>query len=95
MIDADWRALVLDFVERRCSEAAFNDLFLDAWRAARDCGKPIPKPVDDLFYVVEAYCPDPALRNPQSPYEADDAALRQSAVEALARLSSPLPPLGT
>ncbi len=95
MTDADWRALILDFVSGRSSEAAFHDRFLAAWRATRDAGEPLPPPVGDLFYVVEAYCPDPALRNPASPCEADDAELRLSAEQAFRRLQSPLPPVGT
>ena len=45
----------------------------------------------NFFYVIEAYCPDPALRTPDSPFAADDAEFRASAEIALARLLADRP----
>ena len=50
-----------------------------------------PEGIETLFYTVEAYCPDPALRDPTlrntgSPFEADEAEVRKDAELALARL---------
>lgn len=89
MSDGDWRELLAAFVDRRINEAIFHDRFFDAWNrlsAAHFAIAP-PPAIEELFYVVEAYCPDPALRDPESPYEADDAELRAAAERALARLS--------
>lgn len=86
---ADWRRLVAAFVGRDIDERAFHDRFFEMWNAVSASGfaVDIPKAVETLFFVVEAYCPDPALRDPDSLYEADDAELRQAAETALAALS--------
>jgi hypothetical protein len=87
--DADWHHLVRDFVERRIDEAAFHDRFFELWHASQRAQETIPRTIETLFYVVEAYCPDPALRDPNSAYEADDAELRQAAETAFAELPAP------
>jgi hypothetical protein len=87
--DADWHNLISDFVERRIDERTFHDRFFDRWHASDKTRADLPSAIDTLFFVVEAYCPDPALRDPASPYEADDAELRQAAGTALAALSTP------
>lgn len=84
--DGGWHELLVAFCAGRIGEADFHDRFLGLWRRARDGGQPLPPPVDSLFYVVEAFCPDPALRDPASRFEADAAELRSSAEFALARL---------
>jgi hypothetical protein len=84
-----WHGLIRDFVERRIDERAFHDRFFELWHANPKTRDAIPPAVETLFYVVEAYCPDPALRDPSSSYEADDAKLRQAAGKALAELPAP------
>lgn len=84
--DGDWLELLSAFTGRHIDEAVFHDRFFERWRAERDGPDPLPPAIEDLFYVVEAYCPDPALRTPDSLLEADDAELRASAEIALARL---------
>lgn len=88
MTDADWAVLVREFVDRRIDERAFHDRFFAAWHRLSADGWPLPRPpaIETLFYVVEAFCPDPELRDPRSPYEADDAELRQAAETALRAL---------
>ena len=89
MSDARWHMLVRDFVARRMDEAAFHDRFFELWHATDREHVPAPPAIETLFFVVEAYCPDPALRDPNSTYEADDAELRQAAEKALAELPIP------
>ena len=89
MSDGFWHILVSDFVDRRIDERTFHDRFFDRWHASDTSRADIPPAIETLFYVVEAYCPDPALRDPASPYEADDAELRQAAGTALAALAKP------
>lgn len=86
---ADWRRLVAAFVGRDTDEREFHDRFFETWHAVSASGfaVEVPKAIETLFFVVEAYCPDPALRDPSSPYEADDAELRQAAETALAALA--------
>jgi hypothetical protein len=87
--DARWHMLVRDFAARRIDEAAFHDRFFELWHASTRAHAHIPPAIETLFFVVEAYCPDPALRDPDSAYEADDAELRQAAEKALAELPIP------
>ena len=89
MSDARWHILISDFVERRIDERTFHDRFFEHWHASPKPRDHLPPAIETLFYVVEAYCPDPALRDPASPYEADDAELRQAAATALAELAPP------
>ena len=85
MSDATWHRLIDDFLQRRIDEPTFHDRFFDLWHGASATGwtEGIPPPIDKLFYVVEAYCPDPELRNPDSGYEADERELREAAEQAL------------
>lgn len=89
MSDGDWHHIICDFVERRIDERTFHDRFFYRWHASDKSRCDIPPAIERLFFVVEAYCPDPALRDPASPYEADDAELRQAAGAALAELPEP------
>ena len=77
----DWRRLIGDFLAGSLDAAGFHDGFLALWRRDRDAG--LPEAVDRLFYVVEAFTPDPALRQPDQPWEAGEAELRQAARQAL------------
>ncbi len=83
MSDGGWHPLVRAFVERRIDERTFHDRFFDLWHAAQHANDRVPPPIETLFYVVEAYCPDPSLRDPASLYEANDAELRDAAGKAL------------
>ena len=89
MSDARWHILISDFVERRIDERTFHDRFFDRWHASDKSRADIPPAIETLFYVVETYCPDPALRDPDSVYEADDAELQAAAKKALAALPIP------
>ena len=89
MSHAAWHTLISDFVERRIDERTFHDRFFGRWHASDKSRADIPPAIERLFFVVEAYCPDPALRDPASTYEADDAELRQAAGTALAGLPKP------
>jgi hypothetical protein len=86
--DGGWLHLVEDFVERRIDTATFHDRFFDLWRAAAPGTPEHPEAVETLFLTVEAYCPDPNLRDPGSPFEADESELRRHAEIALARLKA-------
>jgi len=88
--DADWHNLIQEFVARRIAEATFHDRFFELWRASSQSGHAnLPRPIETLFFVVEAYCPDPSLRDPGSAYEADGVELRRAAETALANLARP------
>ncbi len=85
---AEWRSLLESFVEGRMSGPDFERAFLDAWRHDRDNGIRVARAVDTLFYEVDAYCADPALRGPN---DIDEAALLAATREALARFDEPWP----
>ena len=88
MSDEAWLLLVQSFVERRIDVDAFHDRFFEIWHAQPRFGPVCPKAIEQLFFTVEAYCTDPALRDPGSPYEADEAEVRKDAEIALARLKA-------
>lgn len=88
MSDEAWHNLVLTFVDKRIDINAFHDRFFELWHAQPRFGPFCPKAIEQLFFTVEAYCPDPALRDPGSPYEADEAEVRKDAEIALARLNA-------
>ncbi len=88
MNDAAWLHLVEEFVDGRCDVNAFHDRFFELWNAQPRFGPPCPAAIEQLFFTVEAYCPDPALRDPGSLYEADEAEVRKDAEIALARLKA-------
>ena len=82
-----WLQLVEAFVGRRIDVNTFHDRFFELWHEeARTEPSRIPEGIETLFYTIEAYCPDPALRDPGSPFEADEAEVRKDAEFALARL---------
>ena len=88
MSDDAWLQLVESFVERRIDVDVFHDRLFELWHAQPHFGPFCPNAIEQLFYSVEAYCPDPALRDPGSPYEADEAEVRKDAEIALARLKA-------
>jgi hypothetical protein len=76
----EWRALIEELLAGTTSPAAFHDGFFRLWRRDRDTG--LPEPIERLFDVVEAFTPDPALRDASQPWEADEGELRQAAERA-------------
>lgn len=80
-----WPRLLQDFLAGRISAAVFHDRFFVLWRKQFD-GDTVPAAVERLFFVVEAFTPDPALRDPALPWEADEAELRAAARLALGEL---------
>jgi uncharacterized protein (DUF1684 family) len=86
--DDPWRHLIAQFIARHIDVDAFHDRFFELRRASLHAAQEIPEPVERLFYAVEAYCPDPALRDPASRYEADEAEVRNEAQLAWARLAA-------
>ena len=78
--DADWRALIEDFVAGRTDGPTFERAYLDRWRRARDNGERERRAVDKLFYGVDAFCADPALRGDT---DIDETQLRAEARQAL------------
>jgi hypothetical protein len=88
MSDGRWTDLLDDFLERRIDERAFHDRFFEFWHRCVATGSTDfpPDAIETLFFVVEAYCPDPLLRDPGNGYEADDAELRTAARTAFRAL---------
>ena len=89
MSDDGWHDLVEGFVAQRIDVDTFHNRFFELWHAnsrASTFGSTHPEGIETLFYTVEAYCPDPALRDPASRIEADEAEVRKDAEFALARL---------
>lgn len=78
----DWEELLAGFVDGRLTTEAFHDAFFALWRRQFE-GDPVPAPVERLFYVVEAFTPDPALRDAGQPWEADADEVRDAALRAL------------
>jgi hypothetical protein len=62
--DVAWLHLVEAFVERRIYTNAFHDRFFELWHAEPRYGPFIPEAIEQLFFTVEAYCPDPAPSKP-------------------------------
>jgi hypothetical protein len=84
--EAGWIALLAAHAEGGLPARAFHDRFLAAWREARDTLGGAPAAVEALFFVVEAFDPDPGLRTPPMPWDADEAELAAATRAALARL---------
>ena len=78
-----WRELVELFVSGRVDVDLFHDRFFEIWRAAGSRDEHLPKSVEQLFYVVESYSPDPVLRQAG---DAGEAEIRAAAVRALSAL---------
>ena len=90
MTKADWERLMCRFIGGDLDGPRFERAFLDAWREARDKGESEPYAVDLMFYEVDAYCADPALR---AETDLDEAGLRDAARRLVDRLDEPWPPL--
>lgn len=87
----DWAALAEQFVEGKMTGPEFERAFILAHRHAAEHGETIPYAMDLLFYEVDAYCADPALRGPE---DIDEVELRAAAIRLLGRLDEkwPRPP---
>jgi hypothetical protein len=81
-VTGDWERLLAGLVDGRLTTEAFHDDFFVLWRRQFE-GGPVPAPVERLFYVVEAFTPDPALREAGQPWEADADEVLQAARHAL------------
>ena len=89
MSDDAWCALITAFAEGDLDGPTFERRFLDLRRGEIDRGVSQRFAVDLLFYEVDAYCADPALRGAE---DIDEAELRRQAVLCLARWEAPWPP---
>lgn len=69
---------------------AFERAFLDCHRAAVEAGEGVPYAADLMFYEVDGYSADPALRDTG---DNDDAMLRAHAQRLVLRLDEPWPRL--
>ena len=85
---AGWVALIGDFVAGRLDGACFEQRFSDATRTATNVGESVPYAVDLLFYDLDAYSADPALRGEG---DNDGDSLRSVAQQLLARIDEPWP----
>lgn len=82
---AEWEALLERFLAGDMATEAFHDRFFALWHERFD-SDPAPAPVERLFYVVEAFTPDPALRDARHPWDAEADEVLQAARRALAEL---------
>ena len=89
--DAGWRSLIEAFAAGRIDGPSFERRFLALWRADIARGESPRHAVDLLFYEVDAYCDDPALRGEQ---DIDEEELRRQARLCLSRWHEPWPPTG-
>ena len=87
MHKSEWQALVNRLLDGDMDAPAFETAFIGAYNAARLPGD-VPYTMDLLFYEVDAYCADPALRGPN---DIDDAQLRAAARALVARIDESWP----
>jgi hypothetical protein len=85
-----WRTLVEDFVNGRLDAPTFERRYIELYRLEAVRGASIRFAVDQLFYEVDAYCADPALRGPQ---DIDQVELQRAAEKALRDWDLPWPPI--
>lgn len=88
MRDDPWRTLIEAFAEGALDGPTFERRFLALRRGEIDRGESPRFAVDLLFYEVDAFCADPALRGPE---DIDEAELRRQAQRCLARWDEPWP----
>ncbi len=55
MTPADWQSLVETFLSGEIDAETFRDDFLEGWQAARDDRVKIPRAVEKLHELVEAF----------------------------------------
>jgi len=85
---AEWEALLERFLAGDMATEAFHDRFFALWHERFD-SEPAPAPIERLFYVVEAYSPDPTLRDDRRPWDAGPEEVLQAAQRALSELKGP------
>lgn len=85
-----WQTLMRRLVTGDLDGPAFERAYLDAMREAGRKATPVPYAADLMFYEVDAYCADPALRGEG---DLDEAGLRAAAERLLGRLDEPWPAL--
>ena len=81
----DYLALMRAFLSRHITASDFERRYLDLFQDD-PTERPAPtfRALNDLFFDVDAFCPDPALRGPDDLGEAE---LRASVQAAVAKLS--------
>ena len=85
-----WATLMQGLLDGTMDGPAFQDEFLAASRVAVARGERVPYAADLMFYEVDAYCADPALRGEA---DLDEAGLRDAARRLITRLDEPWPKL--
>lgn len=85
-----WTSLMQRFIDGALDGPRFERGFLDAFREKRDAGERVPYAADLMFYEVDAYCADPALRGEN---DLDEAGLRNAARRLITRMDEPWPKL--
>jgi hypothetical protein len=81
-LSEDWEQLLESVLDGRLTPEAFHDAFFVLWRRQFE-GEHLPAPVERLYYVVEAFTPDLALRGKGLPWEADADEVLEAARQAL------------
>jgi hypothetical protein len=82
MSDEPWRILIEAFSDGALDGPTFERRFLELRRGEIGRGVSQRFAVDLLFYEVDAFCADPALRDRE---DIDEAELRRQAMRCLAR----------
>lgn len=90
MDKAGWQQMMQQFVAGQISAPEFERRFLEKSRVAVEAGERVPYAVDLMFYEVDAYCADPALRSAD---DNDDEMLRRHAERLLTRMDEAWPRL--
>ena len=90
MDDRQWRRLIEAFVDGRIDGPDFEARFLAMRRDEIARGESQRYAVERLFYEVDAYCADPALRDDG---DIDEVTLREEARRCLAGWEEPWPPI--
>ncbi|SFZ83666.1 self-protective colicin-like immunity [Devosia enhydra] len=85
-----WERLMQALLDGEMDGPQFQDEFLAASRDATARGERVPYAADLMFYEVDAYCADPALRGEN---DLDEAGLRDAARRLITRLDEPWPKL--
>jgi hypothetical protein len=75
--------LIASFVEGKLDAGSFEKKFLELRRSSGDMPEKVEEVVDNLFYDVDAFVEDPALRDED---DIDEEQLRESAQVALKAL---------
>ena len=57
MSEADWRALIEQFLADEIDAVVFRDDFLEAWQGCIDDQETVPRQIEDLHSAVDAFEP--------------------------------------